>query len=112
MKREGVRGSRTVQRMVYIHVKLRFSIWVGFSTLVVVNTVIFSSQFSWHASWWEREEKASLNSCRALSTSYQEAAYVAVLGNLEHLGISSLDKNGVYQTMNYSARYSIACFLT
>lgn len=107
-----MRGSRTVRRMVCIHIKPHSSIWVGFSILVVGNTVIFSNQFSWHAGWWEREEKASQNSCRALCTSYQEAGYVAVLGNLEQLGISSLDRNGVYQTMNYSARYSAACFLT
>lgn len=112
MKREGVRGSCTVQRMVCIHIKPHFSVWVGFSVLVVGNTVTFSNQFSWHAGWWEREEKVSQNSCRALCASYQEAGYVAVLGNLEHLYISCLGRKGIYETMNYSASGSTACFLS
>lgn len=101
-----------MQGMVCIHIKPHFSVCVGFSILVVGSTVIFSNQISWHAGWQEREEEASQNNCRALCTSYQEAGYVAVLGNLEHFGISSLHRNGVYLTMNYSARYSAAFFLT
>lgn len=45
-----------MQRIIYIHVKPCFSIWVGVSVLVWGSTVVYSNQFSWHAAWWEMEE--------------------------------------------------------
>jgi len=80
MKKERVRGIQTMQRMVCIHIKPNFSVWVGFSIFVVGNTVTFSNLFTWHAVWWEREEKGRQNSCRVLCTHYQVTRYVSSVG--------------------------------